>query len=127
MSSMKIINRIAPFLIALILGITTFPRVQAIERMDDIMQKPTKTEKTKNFHGIRIYPNLVDDLLFSESNIKTVASTTGAVLYSQHDQVTDAVNLPGELSHENLQFQEQHYSKNDSDGKCNKSGNSFKR
>jgi len=127
LSSMKIINRIAPFLIVLALGILIFPRVQAVEIADDTLQEPMKNKSAKNYHGIRIYPKLVDELLFSNSNTKPIETPVDAVIYSHSKQLSEESNHSDGLSHEDLQFQEQRYSKNDSDGKCNKSGNSYKR
>jgi hypothetical protein len=123
---MKTLNRIAPILIVLALGIAMFPQVLAVGTKYDTLQDPKKSKSARNFSGIRIYPNLVDDMLFTDSNIKT-AESTGTVLYSQHGRVNTAANLSDELSHEDLQYHEQRYSKDDSEGKCKKSGNTYKR
>jgi len=123
---MKIINRIAPFLLALALGLLIFPRVQAIEITDDTLQKPVKSKSTKNFYGFRIDPNLVDELLFFSSGVGTTEKSPGIALYTHQDRGIDEVNQSGELSQEDMQLQEQHYPNKLRDGKCNKSGNIYK-
>ena len=118
---MKIINRIAPFLLALALGLLIFPRVQAIEITDDTLQKPVKSKSTRNFYGLRIDPKLVDELLFFSSSAETTEKSSGIVLYTHQDQGIDEVKQSGELSQEDKQLQERYYSKQLRDGKCNKS------
>ena len=118
---MKIINRIAPFLLALALGLLIFPRVQAIEITDDTSQKPVKNKSTKNFYGLRIDPNIIDELLFFSSSTETTEMAPGIVPYIHQEQEIDEVNQSGELSQEDKHHQERHYSKQLMDGKCNKS------
>lgn len=66
---MKKIFRIAPFLIALALGMELVPRVQAVESVEQSFQEPTKPSAKSTFHGIVILPNPAEQLLYSQSTL----------------------------------------------------------